>query len=152
MHGTACLCLLRVVDILVEVSYKRPIPAGGVGGEPTADVDGEVRGRLHRLHGAIASRLEDDSPLATAPGDHRWSIFVVVPPTRFTLLAASTCLTSQQLLATPLRLALVAGGVREVIGFDRAVSLTLHLVGEGRIAQPPAPAITGPDMAPPLWQ
>jgi len=32
------------------------------------------------------------------------------------------------------RLALLAGGVIEVIGFHRAVYLTLHLVGQGRIA------------------
>src|SRR5215471_1515615 len=142
MHITARLFLLRVVDIRVEVSRERPITAGGVGVEPTADVDGEVRGLLHRLHREIAGRLEDDCPLATAPGDNRWPIFVVVPPTRFTLLAASTCPTSPPLLATPFRLALLAGGVIEVIGFDRAVYL---------IAQPPAPAITGPDMDPHLF-
>jgi hypothetical protein len=42
MHITARIFLLRVVDILVEVSRERPITAGGVGVEPTADVDGEV--------------------------------------------------------------------------------------------------------------
>jgi len=36
--------------------------------------------------------------------------------------------------------------VIEVIGFDRAVQLTLHLIGQGRIAQPTALAVAGPDM------
>jgi hypothetical protein len=115
MHITARIFLLRVVDLLVEVSRERPITAGGVGVEPTAAVDSEVRGLLHCFHREIAGRLEDDSPLATDPGDNRWPIFVIVPPTRFTLLAASTCPTSQHLLATPFRLALPAGGVIEVI-------------------------------------
>ena len=129
MHGTACIFLLRVVAIRVEVSRERPITAGGGGVEPTADAAGEVGGLLHRLHRAIAGRLEDDCPLATDPGDQRGPIFVVVPPTRFTLRAAATCPTSPQLLATPLCLARLAGGVLEGIDFDRAVSLTLHLVG-----------------------
>ena len=44
------------------------------------------------------------------------------------------------------RAALVARSVIEVIRFDRALHLALHLIGQGRIAQPPAPPIAGPDM------
>jgi hypothetical protein len=40
--------------------------------------------------------------------------------------------------------------VREVIGFDCPVQLTTDLIGEGGIAQPPAPAVASPDMAPQL--
>src|SRR4030095_3375104 len=77
-----------------------------------------------------------------------WPILVVVPPTRFTLLAALTCPASQGLFSAVLRLALLAGSVIEVIGFDCAVHLTLHLIGQGRIADPPAPARARPAMDP----
>jgi hypothetical protein len=48
-------------------------------------------------------------------------------------------------------LALVASGVIEVIGFDCPVQLTTDLIGEGRIAQPPTPAIASADMDPQLF-
>jgi hypothetical protein len=34
----------------------------------------------------------------------------------------------------------------EVIRFHRAFQLAVHLIGQGGIAQPPAPAIAGPDL------
>jgi hypothetical protein len=67
----AHVCLLGMMDVRMEGALHRPIAARGVRGEPTADVDGEVRGRLHRLHRDIAGRLEDASPLATDSGDNR---------------------------------------------------------------------------------
>ena len=38
----------------------------------------------------------------------------------------------------------------EVIGFDRPVQLTTDLIGQSRIAQPPAPAVARADMDPQL--
>src|SRR5687768_8280078 len=109
-------------------------------------MDGEVRGLLHCLHGEISGRLEDDGPLATDPGDNRGPVFVVVPPTGLAFLAATTRAASQRLRPALRRLALVPSRVIELIGFDRALHPALHLVGQGRIAQPPAPPIAGPDM------
>jgi len=45
-----------------------------------------------------------------------------------------------------LRLAFLTCGVIEVIRFYGALSLTRPLIGERGIAEPPAPAIAGPDM------
>jgi hypothetical protein len=67
-------------------------------------------------------------------------------PARFARLAAAACAAPQILFPSVFRLPLVAGGVIELIGFDRALCLALHPVGQGRIAQPPAPAIARPDM------
>jgi hypothetical protein len=53
---------------------------------------------------------------------------------------------TQRLLATAFRLPLVAGRVVEVIGFHRPFQLARHLIGQGGIAQPPAPPIAVPDM------
>ena len=58
--------------------------------------------------------------------------------------------TERRLFPTLLGLALVASRVREVIGFDCPVQLTTDLIGEGGMAQPPAPAVASPDMAPQL--
>src|SRR5262245_4233432 len=70
--------LLRVVDVVVHVALERAIAAGRVGVEPTARVHGKVRGLLHRLHGEIAGRLQDDRPLPTDPGDNGGPVFVMV--------------------------------------------------------------------------
>ena len=43
-------------------------------------------------------------------------------------------------------LPLVAGGMIEVIGFHCAFQLAVHLIRQGRIPEPPAPAVAGPDM------
>src|SRR5262249_2795162 len=120
--------------------------AGRVGIEATACLDCQVRRLLHRLHREISGRVDDDRPPAADPGDNRWPIFVVMPATRFTLLAAPTCPASQVLFSAVFRLALLAGGVIEVIGFDGAFQLAMHLIGHGGIAQPPAPAIAGAAM------
>src|SRR5262245_551213 len=69
-----------------------------------------------------------------------------MPPARLALLAAPTRPASQGLFPALLCLALAASGMVEFIGFDRAFQLTMHLVRQGGIAQPPAPAVAGPDM------
>jgi hypothetical protein len=53
-------------------------------------LDGEVSGFLHRLHGEIAGRVDDDRALATDPRDDRRAIFIVMAPTRLAFLAAPT--------------------------------------------------------------
>ena len=58
--------------------------------------------------------------------------------------------TARRLFPALRGLALVASRVREVIGFDCPVQLTTDLIGEGGMAQPPAPAVASPDMAPQL--
>src|SRR5215831_4104880 len=150
MHFPARIFLLRMIDELMEIALQRPIAAGGVRVEPTARVHREVRRLLHRGDGEIAGRLEDDGSLATDPGDDGGPVFVVMPPTGLTLLAASTRAASQRFLPALFRLALLPGGVIEVIRFDGALQLALHLVGQGGIAQPPTPAVAGPDMHPQL--
>ncbi len=62
------------------------------------------------------------------------------------LLAAPTRPTSQGLCPTLFRLALVAGGVIELIRFHSARQVAIHFIGQGRMAQPPTPAIAGADM------
>ena len=111
---------------------------------------GEVRRLLDRLHGEIAGRLDDDRPLPTDPSDHRRPILVIMATTGLAFLPPATRSAPQRLLATALRLSLVTGGVVEVIGFHGACQLAVGFIGEGRIAQPPAPAIARPVMHPQL--
>ena len=150
MDLAACVLLHRMIDECMEIALDRPITTRRVGIQPTARSDGEVRCLLHRLHRKIAGRVDDDRPLATDPGDNRGPVFSVVPPTGLAFPAAPTRAAAQRLLPALLRLTLVPRGVIEVIGFDCALSLALHLVGQGGIAQPPAPAVAGPDMHPQL--
>src|SRR5262252_10458239 len=146
MDLPAGILLLRVIDIVMHIALQRAIAAGRIRVQPTARVDGEVSGLLHGLHGEIAGRLEDDRPLATDPGDNRWPIFVIMAPAWLALLATPTCTAAQRLLSTSFCLSLIASGVREVVGFDRPSQLPPDLIGQGRIAQPPAPAIPRADM------
>src|SRR4051812_29567633 len=110
MHVTTGICLLRMIHVLMYVARHRPIATGGVCVEPTARLHGEVRRLLHCFDGEIAGRLDDDRPLAAAPGDDRRPVFVIMPPPGLTFLAAPTRAAPQRLLATALRLALLAGG------------------------------------------
>src|SRR5712691_13547999 len=135
-----------MIDELVHVSFHCPIAAGRVRVEPTAHLHRDIGRRLHCLDGEIAGRLDDDCPLATDPCDNRWPVFVVMPPTGLALLAATTCAASQRLLPTLFHLALLTSGVIELIRFHGALQLTLHLIRQRSIPQPPAPAIAGPDM------
>src|SRR5262245_13667080 len=146
MHLATRILLLRVIDILMEVSLHRPIAAGRVGGEPPARVDGEVGRLLHGLHREITCRLEDDSPLATDPGDDGGPVFVIVAPTGLALLAPATRPASQRFLPARRRWPLGASGMVEVIGFHCPFQLAMHLVGERGIAEPPAPAIARSDV------
>src|SRR5688572_33095458 len=114
MHVTTRIFLLRVVDILVQVSRECPITAGGVGEESVAPLHGDVRGLLHRLDRKIPCRLNHDPTVATHPGDNGRPIFVIMATARLALLTASTCPASQQLLPALLGLPLVAGGMVEV--------------------------------------
>src|SRR3989454_679604 len=150
MHVTTGIFLLRVIDKLMHIALHRPIAAGRVGVEPTACLHRDVSGLLDRLHREIFGRLDDDRPLATDPGDHRWPVFVIMAPTGLAFLAAPPRLASQRLLPTPFGLPLVAGGMVEVIRFNRACQLAMHLVRQRGLPQPPAPTIAGTDMDPHL--
>src|SRR5262245_31212652 len=134
MDLPAGILLLRVIDIVMHIALQRAIAAGRVRVQPTARVDGEVSGLLNCLHGEIAGRLDDDSPLATDPGDNRGSVFVVMAPPRLAFLAAPTRAASQRFLPALFRLSLLTRGMIQVIRFHRALSLTLHLIGERGIA------------------
>src|SRR5712691_7190870 len=150
MHVTTGIFLLRVIDKLMHIALHRPIAAGRVGVEPTACLHRDVSGLLDRLHREIFGRLDDDRPLATDPGDHRWPVFGIMAPTGLAFLAAPPRLASQRLRPTPLGLPLVAGGMVEVIRFHRACQLAMHLIRQRGIPQPPAPPIAGTNMDPHL--
>src|SRR5262245_23715086 len=100
MHLTARVFLLRMIDVLVEVPLHRPIAAGRIGIQATAGLDCQVRCLLHRLHGEISGRVDDDSPLAADPRDDRWSVLVIMPPPGLTFLTTATRTAPQRLLAT----------------------------------------------------
>jgi hypothetical protein len=55
----------------------------------------DVGGLLRRLPREIARRLQDDSALATAPGDDRGPVFAIIAPTGPTLYTAPTRLMPQ---------------------------------------------------------
>src|SRR6059058_126592 len=145
-----CILLLRMIDIVMHIALQRPRAARRVRVQPTARLHGEVSGLLHGLHGEIAGRLDDDRTLAADPRDNGGPVFVVVPPTGLAFLTTPTCSASQRLLPALRRLTLVASGMVEIIGFHGAFELAMHLVGQGRIAQPPAPPIARTDMDPHL--
>src|SRR2546429_4101322 len=135
----------------MHVALQASIAASRVRVEPTARLHREVSHLLYRLDREIAGRLDDNRFLATDPGDAGWPVFVVMPPTGLALLAAPTCSATQVFFPTPLGFALLASSVIEVIGFDRALHLAIGFVGDGRIAQPPAPAIAHTAMHPQLF-
>src|SRR5215471_17019819 len=118
MHVTARIFLLRVVDILVQVSRERPITAGGVGEESAAPLHDDVGGLLHRLDRKVPRRLQHDTAMATHPGDNGRPILVVMAPPGLAFLVATPGVASQRFLAAHLGLALLASGVIEVIGYD----------------------------------
>src|SRR5262245_14435006 len=150
MHVTARIFLLRMVNKVVHIALQRAIATGRVGIEPTARFDGEVGRFLHRLHGKIPRALYDDGPVTADPGDDGRPVFVVVAPAGLALLAATPWPTPQRLLPALCGLTLVASGLIQVVGFDRPRHLPLHFVGQGRVAQPPTPAIARLYMHPQL--
>src|SRR5207244_6015745 len=141
MPITPRVCLLRVTDGLWLVARQRPRATGRVRGELTAGLHRDVRGLLYRLPRAIFGRLAADRPLATDPGNHGGPVCVVMAPAGLAFLAATTRLASQRPLPTLCRLALLTSSVIECIRFHGALQLTLHLIRQRRIPQPPAPAI-----------
>src|SRR5262245_11315004 len=110
-----------MIDERVHIALHRPIAARGIRIESAPRLDDEVGGLLHGLHREIFSRVDDHRPLATDPGDHRGPVFIIMTPTRFALLAATTRAAPPCFLATPFRLSLVAGGMIEVIRFHGAL-------------------------------
>lgn len=144
----ACLLFLRMIDARVYGALHGSGAAGGVRRESAPRVDGAVGGLLHRLHRAIFGRLDDACPLATAPGEQRGPIFVLMAPPRLARLAAPTRAVSQRVLSAACGLALVPSRVREVLRFHRARQLPIGGRGERRLAQPPTPARAGAEMAP----
>jgi hypothetical protein len=146
VHVTTCVLFLGVLDELVHVALQRPIAAGGVGIEPTARLHCQVGCLLYGLHRAIFGRMDHDGTLTADLRDDRRPVFVIMAPAGLALLAATTRSATQRLLPALPRLSLVASGMVEVIRFNRAFQLAVHLIGQGRIAQPPAPAVAGPDM------
>ena len=60
-----------MIDELVHVTLHRPVAARRVRVEPPARARGDPGRLLHRLDREIFGRLDDDSPLATDPGDDR---------------------------------------------------------------------------------
>jgi hypothetical protein len=131
----------QLIDVLVEVPLHRPIAAGRIGIQATAGLHSKIGRFLHCLHGEIFGRLDDDSPLPTDPGDDRGPVLVVMASTGLAFLAAATRSAPQGLCATVFGLAFLSGGVIEVIRFHCALQPAIGFVGDGRIAQPPAPAI-----------
>ena len=111
MDLPACILLLRVIDILVEIPLQRPIAAGRIGIQATPRLYSKIGRFLHCLHCEIFSRLDDHSPLPTDPGDNRWPVFVVMAAPGLAFLAAPTRAASQRLFPALLRLALVPSGV-----------------------------------------
>src|SRR5712691_13403263 len=150
MDITPRVFLLRVIDRLMRVARQRPVAARRIRIELTARVHRDVSGLLDRLHREIFGRLDDDSPLATDPGNNGWPVFVVMATAGLAFLAATTRLATHRLLSTPLGLPLLAGGMVEVIRFHRACQLAMHLVRQRGIPQPPAPPIAGTHMDPHL--
>src|SRR5262249_51353000 len=139
-----------VIHCVMLIARDQPVAAGRVRIEHTAGLHGEVGGLLHRLDRKVPCRVDHDATLAAHPGDDRGPVFVIMAPTGLALLPATTCSAPQRFLPPLLRLPLVASGLIQVVGFDRPRQLPLHLIGQGRIASPPAPAIarTGMD---PVW-
>src|SRR5262249_20030629 len=134
MHLTASIFLLGVIDECVHVTLQGPIAARRVRVKPTPSLHRQVGRLLHRLDSEIARRLDDDSPLPTDPGDNRGPVFIIMTPTRFALLAATTRSTTQVLAATSLGLPLLPSRVIEVIRFHCALHLAIGFIGDGRIA------------------
>src|SRR5262245_51504785 len=68
----------QLIDARVQVALHRPIAAGRVGIEPTADLYCNISRFLYCLDGEIAGRLDDDMPLATDPGNHGGPVLVIM--------------------------------------------------------------------------
>jgi hypothetical protein len=146
VHVTTCVLLLGVIHELVDIALQRPIAARGVSIQAIPGLDGEVGGFLHRANGEISDGLQHDGLLAVDPRSDGGPVFVVMTPAGLAPFASTPRSASQGLWPTLFGLSLVPSDVIELIGFNRALQLAIDLVGDGSIAQPPAPAIAGADM------
>src|SRR4029434_5427421 len=127
MHVSACIFLLRMVDKVVRIALERAIAAGRVRIEPTARFDGDIGRFLHRLYGKVPRRVDHDPSLAADPRDDGGPILVVMATPGLAFLAAPPWRAAQGLFPALLGLALMAGGMIQVVGFDRPFQLPLHL-------------------------
>jgi hypothetical protein len=134
---------LRMIDVLMEVSLQRLSTTGRIGVEPPPLWAGEVSGCLPRADGDIPACLHDDSPATAYPCDHGRPVFVIMAPAGLALRTATPRAASHRPLPAGLRLALVAGGGLAFSGCHGASPLPRHLVGQGHVAKPPAPARAG---------
>jgi hypothetical protein len=150
LHLPTRLFPLRVRADRRPAALQRPIAPRRGGGAPTARLDSEGGGLLDRLHRAIAGRLAHHCPLAPDPGDAGRAVFGLLAPPRRARLPAPTGATPPRLRATTWRLALRAGGRLAVRRVYRALPPALGFGGDGRMAEPPAPALPGPGLAPSL--
>src|SRR4030095_10505941 len=148
MHVPTRVFLFRVIYCVMLIARDQPVAAGRVRIELAAGLYGEVGRFLHRLDGKVPRRVDHDPSLAADPGDDGGPILVVMAAPGLAFLAAPPWRAAQGLFPALLGLALVAGGMIQVVGFDRPRQLPLHLVGQGRIAQPPTPAIASPPVHP----
>src|SRR5215831_12951864 len=128
MPVTTGILFLRMIDERVHVALHCPIATRGVRRESAPRLDREVGRFLHCLDGKVPRRVDHDTSLAADPRDDGGPILVVMAPPGLAFLAATPGLASQRLLAARLGLALLAGGVIEVIGFHRPCQLPPHLV------------------------
>src|SRR5262249_4447927 len=119
MHVTTGILFLRMIDERVHVALHRPIATRGVRKESAPRLDREVGRFLHGLDGKVSRRLNHDPSPPAYPRDDGMPILSVMAPPGLAFLAATPGLASQRFLAARLGLALLAGGVIEVIGFDR---------------------------------
>src|SRR5215831_17577844 len=135
----------------MRIARDQPVAAGRVRVELAAGLYGEVGGLLHRLDRKVPCRVDHDATLTAYPGDNGRPIFVVMAPAGLAFLATPPWRAAQRFLPTLLGLPLLASGVIEIIRFHGALQLPLHLIGQGGMAQPPAPAVARADMDPRLF-
>jgi hypothetical protein len=127
---------------LVPIALQRLVATRCVGLEPPARLDRGVGGLLDRLDRASAGRVDDDSPLATAPRDACGPVFVVMPPPGLALLTATPRAPSERFWPALIGLAFVPSDGVEVIHFHRAFSWAIHLIGNARRFSPMCQAFT----------
>src|SRR5262245_19490564 len=129
-----------MIDIRMLIARQCPIAAGRIGIQATPRLDSKISRFLHCLHGEIIGRLDDHSPLPTVPGDNGWPVFVVMVPTGLAFPAAAMWSAPQGFWATMFGSTFLPSSKIEVIRFHCTRHLAISFIGDGRIAQPPAPA------------
>jgi hypothetical protein len=127
MHVPTRVFLLRMIHERMHVAFHRPIAAGRVGVEPTTRLHCRVGGLLDRLDREIFGRVEDDGTLAVDPRNNRGPVFVIMASTGLTLLATPPGAAPQCFLPALRGLALLAGGVIEVIRFYPSLTVPRYM-------------------------